>query len=86
MIKDAKITIEKLATMVANGFKNTAAKEDLKNLATKIDLEDTERRLSAKIDVVDEKVDALEEVDVRDLHRRVFSLEKDVKQIKHRDV
>lgn len=86
MIKDTKITIEKLATMVANGFKNTATKEDFKNLATKTDLEDVERRLSTKIDALDEKVDALEEVDVRDLHRRVFVLEKDVKQIKHRDV
>ena len=68
MSKNTKMTIEKLARMVASGFKNTATKEDLKNMATKTDLEDVERRLSAKIDMVDEKVDALEEADIRDLH------------------
>src|SRR3989344_6137378 len=72
---------------------NMATKDDIANMATKDDIkglefkmEDTERRLSAKIDAVDEKVDALEEVDIRGLQRRVFVLEKDVKQIKHRNV
>ena len=77
-----KITIEKLAEMVARGFEKTATKDDIKSLEFKI--EDTERRLSAKIDAVDEKVDVLEEVDVRNLQRRVYVLEKDVKQIKHK--
>ena len=86
MSKNKEITIEKLVEMVARGFEKTATKDDIKGLATKIDLEDVERRLSAKIDAVDEKVDALEEVDIRGLQRRVFVLEKDVKQIKHRNV
>ena len=86
MPKNNKITIEKLATMVAKGFAKTATKEDIANMATKNDLEDMERRLSAKIEALDEKVDTLEEVDVRDLQKRVFVLEKDVKQIKHKNV
>lgn len=94
MAKD-KMTIEKLATMVAEGFSgieermatkddiaNMATKDDLKNLATKDDLADLERRLSNKIEVIDEKIDILEEVDVRDLQKRVYGLEKDVKQLK----
>lgn len=78
------MTIEKLANMVAKGFANMATKDDLKAFATKTDLEDMERRLSTKIDAVDEKVDALEEVDIRGLQRRVYVLEKDVKNIKHK--
>lgn len=85
-----KMTIDRLATMVAKGFanieENMATKEDLKNLATKDDLTDLERKLSAKIEGIDEKVDTLEEVDVRDLQKRVYILEKDVKNLKHKHV
>jgi len=56
------------------------------NMATKVDLEGVERRLSAKIDAVEEKVDDLEMVDVLNLQGRVSVLEKDVKQLKHRNV
>ena len=84
MPKSNKMTIEKLATMVAKGFASTATKDDIANMVTKEDLADTERRLTAKIEAVDEKVEALEEIDVRNLQRRVFVLEKDVKQIKHK--
>jgi len=95
MSKNKKITIEKLAEMVAGGFEKTATKNDIANmatkddtkgLATKMDLENVERRLSAKIDAVEDKVDNLEMVDVLDLRGRVSVLEKDVKQIKHRHV
>jgi len=72
---------------------NMATKDDIANMATKDDIkvlefkiEDTERKLSAKIDVVEEKVDNLEMVDVLDLQGRVSILEKDVKQIKHKHV
>ena len=88
MSKD-KMTIEKLATMVAEGFSHMATKDDLKNLATKddikelrFDLESTERRLGAKTEEIDEKADTIEEVDVRDLQKRVYGLEKDVKHLK----
>lgn len=76
------MTVEKLAVMVARGFANTATKDDIKEL--KLDIEGVEQRLSAKIEAIDEKVDTLEEVDVRDLQKRVFGLEKDVKQLKHK--
>lgn len=81
------MTIEKLATMVANGFASTATKDDIvairKEMATKDDIknlefkiEDTERRLSTKIDHVDEKIDALEITTIRPLEQRVSVLEK----------
>ncbi len=75
-----------IARNVADIKDNMATKDDLKAFATKIDLEDMERRLSVKIEAVDEKLDTLEEVDIRNLQRRVYVLEKDVKQIKHKHV
>ena len=88
MSKNSKMTIEKLATMVAKGFNGIdgkmATKNDIKEL--KLDLESVERRLSTKIESIDEKVEALEEVDVRNLQQRVYILEKDVKQIKQKHV
>ncbi|OGN02243.1 MAG: hypothetical protein A2651_01235 [Candidatus Yanofskybacteria bacterium RIFCSPHIGHO2_01_FULL_42_12] len=65
-------TLDIIARNVADIKDKMATKEDLGAFATKIDLEDMERRLSVKIESVDEKVDALEEVDVRNLERRVF--------------
>ena len=92
-MSNSKITIEKLAEMVARGFEKTATKNDIAKVATKddikmlrFDLESTERKLTAKIESIDEKVDALEMADVRDIQRRVTVLEKDVGQIKRRHV
>ena len=91
MVKNGKTTLEKLEGLVGVVARNVAdikdkmaTKDDIKGLEFK--MEDTERRLSTKIDAVDEKLYALEEVDIRGLQRRVFVLEKDVKQIKHRNV
>ena len=91
MVKNGKTTLEKLEGLVGVVARNVAdikdkmaTKDDIKGLEFK--MEDTERRLSTKIDAVDEKLDALEEVEIRGLQRRVFVLEKDVKQIKHRNV
>jgi len=93
MAKNGKTTLEKLeglvgvvARNVADIKENMATKEDIANMATKDDLAATERRLVAKIETVDEKLDTLEEVDIRNLQQRVFVLEKDVKQIKHKHV
>ena len=90
MVKNGKTTLEKLEGLVGVVARNVAdikdkmaTKDDIKGLEFK--MEDTERRLSTKIDAVDEKLDALEEVDIRGLQRRVFVLEKDVKQIKHKN-
>ena len=93
MIKNGKTTLEKLeglvgivARNVADIKDNMATKDDIKGLATKMDLEDVERRLSAKIDAVEEKVDDLEMGDILDLQGRVSILEKDVKHIKQKHV
>ncbi len=82
-----------IARNVADIKENMATKDDIANMATKDDIkglefkiEDTERRLSAKIDAVEEKVDNLEMVDVLNLEGRVSVLEKDVEQIKHKHV
>lgn len=84
MVKESKMTIEKLGRMVARGFSSVeekmAAVEE--KMATKEDLASAERRLTAKIEAVDEKVDVLEEVDIRGLHHRVSTLEKAVKHLK----
>jgi len=84
MAENGKTTLEKLEDLVCIIARNAADIKD--NMATKDDLAATERRLSSKIEAIDEKVDILEEVDVKDLQRRVYVLEKDVKQIKHKHV
>ena len=100
MPKNGKTTLEKLEGLVGVVARNVAeikdsmaTKDDIANMATKDDIkglefkiEDTERRLSAKIDLVEEKVDNLEMVDVLNLQGRVSVLEKDVKQIKHKSL
>ncbi|MEX2090933.1 MAG: hypothetical protein WD989_02270 [Candidatus Paceibacterota bacterium] len=53
-IKESKLDL--IARNVAEIKETMATKEDLKNFATKIDLGDMERRLSNKIDAVDEKL------------------------------
>lgn len=86
MIKNKKITIEQLAEMIAKGFKDVATKNDIKDMATKTDIADVRAdisdirkelgRLEFKIDGVAETVQQLDEVDIRDLQRRVYALEK----------
>ena len=44
--KKSKITIDKLAMMVANGFDGIE-----KRMATKIDIEELEKRMATKIDI-----------------------------------
>ncbi|OGN13330.1 MAG: hypothetical protein A3J47_03695 [Candidatus Yanofskybacteria bacterium RIFCSPHIGHO2_02_FULL_43_22] len=87
MIKNKKTTLEKLEGLVNVVARNVADIKD--NMVTKEELRSelgsTERRLTAKIESVDEKLDTLEEIDIRDIQRRVFVLEKDVKQIKHKN-
>lgn len=102
MAKNKKTALERLENLVnvvarnlaeiksnmatKDDLKAFATKDNLKAFATKMDLEDMERRISAKIEAVDEKLETLEEADVRELQRGVFILEKDVKQIKHKHV
>ena len=93
-IKENMATKDDIANMATkDDIANMATKDDIANMATKDDvkglefkIEDTERRLSVKIDAVEEKIDDLEMVDVLNLQGRVAVLEKDVKQIKHKHV
>lgn len=97
MPKNGKPTLEKLEKLLNVVATNVAeiksevtdmksvmvTKDDLRAFATKDDLMATEIRLSAKIEGVDQKIDWLEEIDVRGLQSRVSVLEKDVKNLKH---
>ncbi|MEW6408212.1 MAG: hypothetical protein AB1465_06010 [Patescibacteria group bacterium] len=47
--KKPKITLEKLAQMINKGFETTATKEDIKDMATKADLEKTKEELKNDI-------------------------------------
>ncbi len=91
MKKKVKMTLDKLAGMVARGFEKTATKEELKTLATKEELktlvtkDEFNQRLNAverKIDKVDFRVDQVHEIldrgekDFLGLQRRVQVLEK----------
>jgi len=51
--KKSKMTIDKLAIMVAKGFENTATKEDIKDMATKMDVEG----LKSQIEGVNKRID-----------------------------
>ena len=53
----SKMTIDKLAIMVARGFENTATKDDIKNMATKDDLKDLETRMNGKFEGVNRRID-----------------------------
>ena len=55
--KSGKMTIDKLAIMVARGFENTATKDDIKNMATKDDLKDLETRMNGKFEGVNRRID-----------------------------
>ena len=55
--KSGKMTIDKLAIMVARGFEDTATKDDIKNMATKDDLKDLETRMNGKFEGVNRRID-----------------------------
>ncbi|MDP4001682.1 MAG: hypothetical protein Q8P69_01405 [bacterium] len=100
MSKNNKTTLEKLeklvnvvAINVAEIKAEMATKDDIAairfEMATKEDLstglDNLERRLGVKIDRVDEKVDLLEEVDIRGMQGRISALE-DAKKLKQKHV
>ena len=90
-IKKQKITIDDVFEAVNNGFTNMesrmATKEDLnhvetgirKEMATKEDLRALETRLTNKIDRVQESVDDLDAIDVKNLQERMMKTEKEVR-------
>ena len=82
-----KITLVKLAEMVAKGFENTASKEEMNNRFNQVDqrLGQVDQRLDnleRKVDKVDMRVDQVHEIldreekDFLGLQKRVQVLEK----------
>ena len=51
--KNSKMTMDKLAIMVAKSFENIATKDDVKNMATKTDIEG----LKGQIEGVNKRID-----------------------------
>ena len=84
--KNKKMTLEKLARMVAEGFDKTATKEDLKGVEVKIwsKLSEHDARFGKLEYQVDEMHDILkrfEENDILNLQKRVQTLEKAVRSL-----
>lgn len=84
--KNRKMTLEKLASMVARGFEKTATKDDLKDLETKLSnrIDNLDKRLGKVEYQVDEAHDILkrfEENDILNLQKRVQVLEKAVRSL-----
>ena len=84
--KNGKITLEKLANMVARGFENTATKDDLKEL--RMELKGDIHALAKKVDKIDYQMDEVydilkrfEENDILNLQKRVQILEKAVRSL-----
>jgi len=84
-VKKGKMTIDKLAIMVAKGFENTATKEDLKNLearmeakmATKTDMEGIKNQIEGVNNRIDEmSLNRVKYEDHNKLKVRVDFLEK----------
>ncbi len=81
-IKKDKITLDRLANMVAGGFENTSTKQDISGVNTKIS------NLEKKVDKIDYRVDEVydilkrfEENDILNLQKRVQILEKAVRSL-----
>lgn len=84
--KDGKMTLEKLARMVAGGFDKTATKEDLKGVEVKIWSKLSEHdarfgKLEYQIDEVHDILKRFEENDILNLQKRVQILEKAVRSL-----
>lgn len=76
-----KITTEKPALMVVNGFENTATKDDLKELATKKEMRDGFQMVNDTLGLIRDDIRDLKisvEIDLKDLKNRAERLEKKV--------
>lgn len=77
-ISSKKVTLDTLATMVANGFALTATKEDLNNYVTKEELRLEIKNLKEDIDIMLSKYVGAFRKDFDDLARRVKDVERKV--------
>lgn len=84
--KKGKMTMERLARMMADGFEEisgkVATKEDLTEVKSKLAEHDKRfSKLEYKIDEVKDAVERLEESDILNLQKRVQVLEKAVRAL-----
>ena len=78
--KNGKMTLDKLAGMVARGFDKTSA--DLIEVKDKLSEHDRRfSKLEFQVDEIHEILDRFEENDVLDLQKRIKILERTVKAI-----
>lgn len=78
--KNGKMTLEKLAGMVARGFNKTTS--DISEVKVKLSEHDSRfNKLEFKIDEVKDAIERLEESDVLNLQKRVQILEKAVRAL-----
>lgn len=75
------MTLDDLALMVANGFANTATKQDLENLATKQDLKITEESLKKDLNAINDRLKIVETKLDKALYTDMVKLETRVKRI-----
>lgn len=73
--KKGKMTLDKLAGMVARGFEKTATKEDISHLEERIG------KVEYRVDEVYDILKRFEENDILNLQRRVQVLEKAVRAL-----
>ena len=83
-IEEEQVSNNELARMIAEGFRGTATKNDLANMATKDDLMAVRKELLEHILIVDQRVTTIQQGmiqvgDYLELEKRVDTLEDTVK-------
>ena len=72
---EEKMTLDKLAQMMAKGFENTASKEDIIGVNTRVDsIENKADGIETKIDILAKKLDHTD--------ARIARIEADMKEIR----
>ena len=80
--KKGKMTLDRLAGMVARGFEKTATKEDLKEVKNKLAEHDARfGKLEYQVDEMYDILKRFEENDILNLQKRVQILEKAVRSL-----
>jgi len=77
--KNGKMTLSKLARMVAKGFEKTATKEDLNEL--KSEMNARFGKLEYQVDEMHEILNRFEEGDILDLQKRIKIVERAVRAL-----
>jgi hypothetical protein len=76
-----KITIEKLAQMIARGFDETTKK--LNETAKKTDVDKRFDTVDKRFNIVEERLDRIERLILANHHHRLERLEEEMKELKN---